>query len=177
MSALASPAPSADPGAASPTAQLIVHFITSIREVLRTMANVTVTVGAPALKKTPLTSYDVSGIIGFSGQFVGSMVLSFQQSTAEAIVNSFAGMPIAPNSPDFADAVGELANMIAGSAKTSFGGGTNISVPSIVMGPGHTVARLHDVPCLIIPCHTAAGDFAVEVNIKPLHAAPPAPRS
>jgi chemotaxis protein CheX len=159
------------------TAHLIVHFIGSIREVLRTMAGVTVTIGTPALKTVPLTSYDVSGIIGFSGEFVGSMVLSFQQVTAVAIVGKFAGMPIAPESPDFADAVGELANMIAGSAKTSFGAGTNISVPSIIMGPGHTVARLHDVPCLVIPCDTAEGKFAVEVNIKPLNPTQPAPRS
>jgi chemotaxis protein CheX len=167
---------SSPPSATSHTAQLIAHFVASIRDVLKTMANMTVTVSAPALKSSPATTYDVSGIIGFSGEFVGSMVLSFQQSTAVAIVSSFAGMPIAPDSPDFADAVGELANMIAGSAKTSFGG-TNISVPSIVMGPGHSIARLHDVPCLVIPCHTDAGDFAVEVNIKPLHQAPPAPRS
>jgi chemotaxis protein CheX len=173
MSAVLSPSP----GAPSPTARLITHFMTSIREVLRTMAHVSVTIGTPALKKSPATTYDVSGIIGFSGEFVGSMVLSFQQATATALVSSFAGAPIAPDSPDFADAVGELANMIAGSAKTAFGGGTNISVPSIILGAGHTIARLQDVPCLIIPCHTDAGDFAVEVNIKPMHAAPLAPRS
>ncbi len=164
-------------GAPSATAQLVVHFMASIREVLRTMAHVEAAVGAPTLKQSPEPTYDVSGIIGFSGEFVGAMVLSFQQKTAVAIVSSFAGMPIAPDSPDFADAVGELANMIAGSAKKSFGGGTSISVPSIIMGAGHTIARLHDVPCLIIPCRTSVGDFAVEVNIKRLHAAPPAPRS
>jgi chemotaxis protein CheX len=165
------------PSASSPSAEFIVHFITSIREVLRTMAQVTVTVGAPTLKKSPTTTYDVSAIIGFSGEIVGSMVLSFQKGTAEAIVTSFAGSPISPDSPDFADAVGELANMIAGSAKTSFGGGTNISVPSIILGTGHTIARLQEVPCLIIPCHTVAGSFAVEVNIKPINGAPSAPRS
>jgi len=164
-------------GSAASTSQLIVHFISSIQDVLRTMARVSVTIGKPALKKDPIPSYDVSGIIGFSGEFVGSMVLSFQRSTAEAIVNAFAGAAIAPDSPDFPDAVGELANMIAGSAKTSFGGGTNISVPSIILGFGHTIARLHDVPCLVIPCHTSMGDFAVEVNIKPQAKTPPAPRS
>jgi chemotaxis protein CheX len=148
------------------TARLVTHFMTSIRDVLKTMAHMDVKIGTPALKKNPLPSYDVSGIIGFSGNFVGSMVLSFQQSTAAAIVAAFAGMPVPSDSPDFADAVGELANMIAGSAKTSFGGGANISVPSIIMGHGHTIARLQDIPCLVIPCQTAAGEFAVEVNIK-----------
>ena len=152
-------------------AQLIVHFVHSVREVLQTMAQVPVTVGSPTLKTSPLATYDVSGIIGFSGEYIGSMVLSFPRTTAVAIVASFAGMPLAPDSPDFADAVGELANMIAGSAKAGFGGGTNISVPSIIMGQGHSVARLHDVPCLVIPCRTPAGEFAVEVNLKPASAA------
>ena len=149
------------------TAKLVVHFMSSIQQVMKTMAGIEVTVGSPFLKKNPLPSYDVSGIIGFSGQFVGSMVLSFQKATALAVVSAFAGAPIPADSPDFPDAVGELANMVAGSAKTSFGGGTSISVPSIILGAGHTIARLHDVPCLVIPCKTSAGDFAVEVNIKP----------
>ncbi len=157
------------------TSHLIVHFVDSIQEVLRTMTGMSVEIGPPTLKKNPTPSYDVSGIIGLSGEFVGSMVLSFQQSTAQAIVNAFAGMAIAPDSADFPDAVGELANMIAGSAKTRFGGGTFISVPSIILGSGHTVARLNGVPCIVIPCHIAAGDFAVEVNIKPQFAAPLAP--
>jgi chemotaxis protein CheX len=165
------------PPATASSAQLIIHFMSSIQEVLRTMAKIDVKIGSPSLKPTPLPTYDISGIIGFSGNFVGSMVLSFQQSTASAIVTAFAGMPIASDSPDFADAVGELANMIAGSAKTSFGGSTNISVPSIIIGHGHSIARLQDVPCLIIPCHTPAGDFAVEVSIKSQVAAQPAKRS
>ena len=100
------------------------------------------------------------------------MVLSFQKSTAQAIVNAFAGAPIVPDSPDFADAVGELANMIAGSAKTSFGGATSISVPSIILGPGHTIARLHDVPCLIIPCQTRPAISPSKSTSNPLRTRP-----
>jgi chemotaxis protein CheX len=148
------------------TAQFVAHFVRSIKDVLHTMAKVTVTVGPPDLKKTPATTYDVSGIIGFSGEFTGSMVLSFTTKAAQAIVSSFAGAEIEAGSPDFADAVGELANMVAGSAKAAFGGTTSITVPSIVMGAGHVIARLHDVPCIVIPCKTEHGDFAVEVNIK-----------
>lgn len=148
-------------------AQFVAQFVRSISEVLRTMAGVPVTIGTPALKTDPIPTHDVSGIIGFSGAFSGSMVLSFELEAARGIVSAFAKVPLAPASPDFADAVGELANMIAGSAKTSFGRSTNISVPSIIMGPGHVIARLHDVPCIIIPCSTPFGDFAVEVNLKP----------
>jgi chemotaxis protein CheX len=154
------------------TSKLVVHFINSIREVLATMASITVAIGKPSLKADPAPLYDVSGIIGFSGNFSGAMVLSFQTRTAIAIVKAFAGADIPPNSPDFGDAVGELANMIAGSAKKSFGAETSIGVPSVIIGKGHTIARLQGVPCVIIPCNTMAGDFALEVCIKPAHNIP-----
>ena len=149
------------------TVQVITYFVRSITEVLDTMAHVKVTIGKPFLKTNPAVMYDVSGIIGLSGSVSGSMVLSFQYRTAEAVVTAFAGTPIGQDSPDFADAIGELANMIAGSAKTNLGENANMSVPSIVMGPGHQIARLQGVPCVIIPCKTDSGDFAVEVNITP----------
>ena len=164
------------PPAAPSVATLVVHFVNSIKQVLSTMAGIPVTVGAPCHKKSPAPSYDVSAIISFSGEFVGSMVLSFQQNAAITIVGKFAGLPVPPDSPDFPDAVGELANMIAGSAKASFNSVVSISVPSVIIGSGHTVARLQGVPCVVIPCQTSAGDFAVEINLKPMNA-PQAPRS
>lgn len=146
--------------------ELIVHFVKSVQSVISTMVGVQITVGKPHLKTNPSPSYDVSGIIGFSGGVVGSMVVSFQLGAAVKIVAGFAGMEIKPETPDFADAVGELANMIAGSAKKDLGTMASISVPNVVLGSGHQVARLADVPCVVIPCKTAVGDFAVEVSIK-----------
>lgn len=149
----------------NPATQFTLHFMKSIQEVLTMMTKTTVTIGKPLRKTDPSTSYDVSGIIGFSGDFVGSMILSFQMSAATGIVKAFTGEDLDAASPDFADAIGELANMIGGSAKKAFGG-TNISIPSVIIGAGHTVGRQRDVPCVVIPCTCAQGDFAVEVNIK-----------
>jgi CheY-specific phosphatase CheX len=56
--------------------------------------------------------------------------------------------------------------MIAGGAKKAFGVMANITVPNVIIGAGHMIARLSDVPCVVIPCTTAVGNFAVEVNIK-----------
>lgn len=150
---------------AADTAKLTVHFVRSLQEVLTTMAGTKVTVGRPSYKTDPGSTHDVSGIIGFSGDFIGSMVLTFKEATAVAIVKAFAGAELSLGSTDFTDAIGELANMIAGSAKKAFGG-TNISLPTVVIGHGHLIGRLNDVPCILIPCDSASGSFAVEVNIK-----------
>lgn len=146
--------------------KLIVPFVNSVRSVFATMVGVQTTVERPHLKHQATPSYDVSGIIGFSGEITGSVVVSFQMQAAEKLASSFAGTPMKHDSPDFADAIGELANMIAGSAKKDLGGLASISVPSVVIGHGHMIARLSDVPCIVIPCKTAVGDFAVEINIK-----------
>jgi chemotaxis protein CheX len=146
--------------------RLIVPLVNSIKAVFSTMVKVEVTIGRPSVKATPTPSYDVSGIIGLSGDLIGSIVVSFQMEAATKLVSAFAGTPLEPTSADFPDAVGELANMIAGGAKKAFGVMANITVPNVIIGAGHMIARLSDVPCVVIPCTTAVGNFAVEVNIK-----------
>ena len=161
------PAPAASGPAINP--KLIVPFVNSVRAVFSTMVGVQTTVGRPTLKSHPSPSYDVSGIIGFSGDVVGSVVVSFQEQAAVKLASAFAGVELEPGTPDFADAIGELANMIAGNAKKDLGAAANISTPNVIIGPNHSLARLSGVPCLVIPVSSPVGDFAVEVNIKQLN--------
>jgi chemotaxis protein CheX len=146
---------------------LIMPFVNSTSNVCSTMLKLQPKIGKPHLKDDAKTSYDVSGIIGFSGEIVGSVVISFQLETARQLVNAMAGMEVEPKSADFVDAIGELANMIIGSAKKDLGLLANISVPTVIIGHDHIVGRLSGVPCVVIPCESSAGAFAVEVNIKP----------
>ena len=163
--------PTVAPAKAAPVLdpKLIVPFVQSVRNVFQTMVNIETTVERPHVKSEPCPSYDVSAIIGFHGDVVGNVVISLQMGAAKKLVASFAGMEMEPGSADFVDAVGELANMIAGGAKKHLGNAASISVPSVIVGKGHQIARLSDVPCLVIPCTTAVGNFAVEVNIKKLN--------
>ncbi|HZZ43268.1 MAG TPA: chemotaxis protein CheX [Tepidisphaeraceae bacterium] len=160
-----------DSAVAAPPAQvinpkMIVPFVNSVRQVFTKMVGVPTTVSGAQIKGSPAPSYDVSGIIGFSGEVTGSVVVSFQKQAAIKLVNALAGSEIEFGTADFADAIGELANMIAGSAKKDLNALANISIPSVIIGGGHVIARLTDVPCVVIPCTTPVGDFAVEVNIK-----------
>ncbi len=146
----------------------ITPFIASIQNVFSTMLQLRVDILDPQIKQTPAASYDVSGIIGMSGDVVGSIVLSFPAETASRVVSIFAGAPLDPSSPDFADAVGELVNMVSGNAKGKFPGNrrVNISTPSVVVGKNHTVGRPKDVPCIVIPCRCDCGDMAIEIAIR-----------
>ena len=145
----------------------IMPFVTSIQNVFETMIQLPVQVGKPTLKATGAPSFDISGIIGMSGDVEGSVVLSFPTVTAERIVSLFTGMEMPHMHEDFPDAIGELVNMISGGAKAKFTGKqVSISCPSVVIGSEHIVVGRKDVVCVILPCSCDCGDFAVEVFLR-----------
>ena len=149
-------------------ASQITSFVASTHQVFTTMLSLTVTAGKPYTCCTvPRFENEVSGIIGMSGDMQGMVVLSFPTSTACNVIRSFTGMDMDPASPDFADAVGELVNMISGAAKAKFEGkNVSISCPSVVIGKGHKVQQPSDAVCITIPFECAGGPFSVEVAIK-----------
>ena len=156
----------------------ITPFVTAARNLFETMLQLPITIGEPSLKKAGQPCYDVSGIIGMSGDVEGVVVLSFPTATAERVVSLFTGMELPRTHEDFADAVGELVNMISGGAKAQFGAKTvNITCPSVVIGADHVVFNRKDATCINIPCQCDCGDFAVEVSIRQAPASSGQPRA
>ena len=142
-------------------------FISSIQHVFATMLQLHVTVKEPYLKANNTTQHDVSGIIGMTGDVVGTVVLAFPQSTAQNLVNLFSGGEVEYGTADFADAVGELVNMVTGNAKALFKDKkASISCPSVVIGGAHRVASQSAVPCVVIPCSTECGDVLIEIALR-----------
>ncbi len=145
----------------------ILPFVKSVQNVFETMLQLPLQLGQPALKNQTEPSHDVSGIIGMSGDVEGTVVLSFPTTTAERVVSLFTGTDLASSHEDFADAVGELVNMVSGGAKAQFEGKqVSISCPSVVVGQAHQVFGRKDVVAITIPCQSDVGDFNVEVSIK-----------
>ncbi len=142
-------------------------FIASVTHVFKTMVDVEVQVLKPTVKDGHRDAGDVSGVIGLSGDVSGACILCFPAEVACKVASAFAGQKMTLDDPDFSDAIGELANMVAGAAKARFDGVTvSISLPSVVIGKRHEVAITglpSDLPRLIIPCQTELGNFHVEV--------------
>ena len=142
-------------------------FIVSIKDVFSTMVGVEVQVLKHEMKVNDSEKVGVSGVIGFSGDAAGACLLCFPTDVACKLASAFAGEEMSDSHPDFADAIGELANMIAGGAKSSFDGlAVTISLPSVVIGDPHEIVVTgvpSDAPRLIIPCQTGLGQFYIEV--------------
>jgi len=142
-------------------------FVASIQNVFSTMMQLPVNVKPPFIKDGKNASYDVTGIIGLSGDVTGSVVLSFPRETAERIVALFCGQQLTCESSDFADAIGELVNMVSGGAKALFKDRkVSISCPSVVIGKSHVVAGQSELPTIVIPCATDCGEVAIEITIQ-----------
>jgi chemotaxis protein CheX len=142
-------------------------FIGAIGNVFQTMLGLEVEYGKPQFGHTENVGHDVSGIIGLSGDVEGSVVVSFPMASALKIAGTFGGMEMTEPDEDFADAIGELANMISGNAKKDFEGlNVMISVPSVVVGCGHTVKSNRVLPTVNIPCQCEAGEFVVEIGMR-----------
>ena len=152
----------------------IMPFVKSVQNVFEMMLQLPVTVQSPQIKRSPNPGHDVSGIIGLSGDVVGTVVLAFPNETAERVVTLFCGQKLDVDSPDFADAVGELVNMVSGGAKALFKDRKcSISCPSVVVGGNHSVSVPSDTVTVMIPCDTDCGPLTLEVSIRKLEPANP----
>lgn len=147
--------------------RLINPFVQSVKRVFETMVHVKMNVGKPYLKPADGPHADVSGIIGFSGDAAGCVVISFTSDVACKAASNFACTPIDTHHPDFADAIGELANMVAGNAKKEFADlNIKISLPSVVIGEQFVVSNSKSSPRIVIPCKCELGEVYVEVAME-----------
>lgn len=142
-------------------------FVISTIETFQKMLNSDATPGQVQLKNDTTYTYDVSGVIGLSGEAQGSICLSFPKLIALKVVSGLIGTDIKIIGPEVADAIGEIANIIAGNAKqhlTQFN--LSISLPKVIMGKNHKIASQRGVPTIVVPFESSYGKFAMEVSLK-----------
>ena len=141
-------------------------FITAIQNVFETMIDLPFKLGKPVIKKKDTTSYEVSGIIGISGEVTGCVVVSYPEKIALKLASALLDEELKEVNEDCTDAIGEISNMIAGNAKKDFPKvNTSVSVPTVVLGK-HKIAHPSGIPIISIPCEIGSGHFEIDVALK-----------
>ena len=144
-------------------------FLLGTVEVLKKMAFVEPRPGKVYIKNTSLAHGDVSGIIGITGDMIGSLAISFGESCICHLVGSMLGESFAEANQEIFDGVGEITNMISGVARTYLekeGMHVYAAIPSVVYGKNHTINHILKSPSIVIPFATDHGDFVVDVCIE-----------
>lgn len=139
-------------------------FIEGIKAVFSTMLKTDILISKPIVKTDNDRTTEVAAIIRFSGDATGCVALCFPMRSALATARKFTGMDINKDDDYFADALGELVNMVSGQARSKLEGlHCNVELPEVVVGKGHEVVRSNGAPWLALPCDSMLGRFCVEV--------------
>src|SRR5580765_1925345 len=86
----------------------------------------------------------LTAVIGLAGAFSGGFTIVVDQSTAKRLASAMLGIEITELSSDVYDALGEIANILAGAWKTkipTLHADCLLSVPTVVTGTHYVIHR------------------------------------
>lgn len=150
--------------------EFINPFLTSILNVLSTMAMLEATPGKPVIKKGTGAQGDVTGLIGMIGDKAkGSLAITFTEPVVLEINRRMLGEAPATIDDSVVDLVGEITNMVCGGAKSALsekGYEFDLAIPGMISGKGHNVTHKTKGPTVLVPFTTEFGEFFVEVAFE-----------
>jgi chemotaxis protein CheX len=139
------------------------------KEIFDTMIMVDVIAGQPLLEHVSKFNYSLSAMVGFAGFKQGNLTIHAPDKVAKGLTQDFLGMEVDSINEDVEDAMGELANMLAGSLKpfiSNDGGKVELSLPSVVHGEEYTLTVVNKADWVIVPFTVSHGDFLVGLELK-----------
>ena len=150
--------------------RLINAFIEGVIKTHSTMASTEVTTGKPTVEAKFTPKGEIAGLVGMvAGPMKGTMTISYSKDAICQILENMLGEKNTEINDSVADGVGELTNMIYGTAKTTLnqlGYAFEMAIPSVVRG-AFTINKYHNGATLVLPFTLANGaNFYVEITIS-----------
>jgi chemotaxis protein CheX len=153
-------------------AQYLNPFIIAMKNVFKTMLSVDIAMGKPSVKTDYVTNADVTGLLPLSGGKTGFVRLCLSEKAALFIYKSLLFEEASEINGDVLDAVGEVANIVAGQARNELKLASldaNIEPPVIITGQGLEQYPAVKLPLICLPLtfqadesqETISADFAI----------------
>ena len=151
--------------------QYIQPFIKVCKSVFKDFLNLDLEAKMPHfLDKDSTSEWDISGVIGLTGEARGAVVISMNDELAMKLTANLTGKVNKVLYDEVVDAVGELINIIAGNVKQELEDAFRliISLPTIVKGKEHSInwpttqARVICIPFTI----DNKDDFSLSVALE-----------
>ena len=144
--------------------EFINPFLTSMLNVMSTMAQMDLVPEKPRLKKDDVAMGDVSGLIGMVSETAkGSLSITFEGPLALATMKGMVGEGPDEINDEITDLIGEITNMVTGGAKrllSEKGIEFDMATPMVVSGTNHTIHHKAKGPVVIIPLKSSSGSRA-----------------
>ena len=151
--------------------QYIQPFIEVTKSTFKDFVGAELKAGRPFFReKDDANEWDISGVIGLSGEARGAVVIGMKTAVAIRLTDMLTNTKHSAIDEEVVDAIGEIVNIIAGNAIKGLEEAFRlvISLPSIVEGPGHHVkwphnqARIICIPFTIFESETFILSVAIE---------------
>ncbi|HHB75045.1 MAG TPA: chemotaxis protein CheX [Desulfobulbus sp.] len=136
-------------------------------EVFATMIFLDITPGAPIIRKDDTLDTNLTSMIGLAGDLKGVLAVHCPAETAKGITGAMLGMDVEELDEDVKDAIGEIANMVAGGLKVALAADdihTELAIPTTILGTAVRTSGQSGIARFIIPFTTSAGAFGIELQ-------------
>lgn len=149
----------------------LMPFISSTKDVFSTMASMEVDFKGVYFQNEHRMLGDISGVIGLSGDAEGTVIITFYWELAQQIISSIMGVAPDEIGPELLnDGVGEIINMISGSAKrylTDTRFYFQLSLPTVILGWQHEIGHPDKSTVAVLLFDAGDKSFAVQVSLTP----------
>ena len=142
-------------------------IIDATSDVFSTMIMLDAVPGSPLTEKMLSFQDSITGMLGFSGDIKGILRIHCPDRVAMAITGSLLGMDVDQIDDDVRDAIGEIANMVAGGLKVNLARhnrNIEMSIPTAIGGKSYTVHSLASAERITVPFAMEAGQMLVELE-------------
>lgn len=150
--------------------KLINAFIDGVIKTHSTIASTKISTGEAAVEPKFTPKGEIAGLVGMiAGTMKGTMSISYDKTAILSIYENMLGEKHTEVNEAVSDCVGELTNMIYGSAKTilnQMGYAFEMAIPSVVKGT-ITISKHHNGATLVLPFKLENGScFYVDITVQ-----------
>jgi chemotaxis protein CheX len=122
-------------------------FVDSVRRYFEVVTRQEPQITSAFLGTGDVEGHDYNGIVTFSGAYNGHVIVSMPAKPLRELLVLQGETDLSDN--NMLDAVGEIANTLAGNARKALGSGLQISVPMKIQGTSGVRARVRKHPYVI----------------------------
>lgn len=136
-------------------------------EVFSSMVFIDITAEPAEQDGTTAMEYHLVSLIGLAGDLKGILAIQCPGAVAKGITAAMLGMEVSELDSDVKDAIGEIANMVAGGLKEGLlpaGKKIELAIPTTVIGTKVRTSGLSGASRLLIPFTCPLGRFGIELR-------------
>lgn len=142
-------------------------IIDATTDVFSTMLMMDLVAGDPVEGTGGEVGANITSMLGLGGDIRGMLAVHCPAAVAMAITGGFLGMDVDELNEDVKDAIGEVANMVAGNLKVAFTGEglkVELAIPTSIVGESYRVGGMVGARRVAVPFDMEHGRFLVELK-------------